>query len=119
MMIKYLEKLSSNESVKLACVAEAKRRLREDKCIVPSSSNACVPRSVLRPNERQASSVINLWMPIGFHPWWHRCVKRAINRANCDNAMRVLLRYAFSSENVKIRRAWKNFLPANQSLFQY
>ena len=57
------------------------------------------------------------WLPIGYHPWWYRQIRKAIACINRDVSINCLLKMAVGSWDLpNIRIAWKNMLPSTDNL---
>lgn len=114
-MLKRIKELSGNKEVESSCVSEVLRRLRVDGCAVPSMQQGSL---MLKRRFSRKASVI-LWLPVSFHPWWYRQVKKALRKFNADLAMSSMLGSAVPSmRNVQVKCAWRNFLPSTESLIQ-
>ena len=115
--------LASDDDVRQHVLNITDARLSFDGCIVPREK----PRDGIfvglrtdRPKFYHSSGSRVLWMPVSYHPWWFRYIKKVVRRVNSDSSLVSLLCSAFGTSNVIIMRvAWKNFLPSNASLLQY
>ena len=87
-------------------------RLRNDGCLLPSLEAG-------RAYAVMGARPFVLWLPLGYHPWWYRKVKKALTRLNCDHGLSNLLSMAVKSwTNPTVRVAWKNMLPSTDKLLQ-
>ena len=107
--------LASRDDVRDECLKEIERRLKNDDCVVPLAG-----RFRQKGPSLQKICSVSLWLPLGYHPWWSRTVKRATFRINHDQGMQHLIRCGLLVDDpVHVRIAWKNFLPCIDSLFSH
>ena len=116
MILRKMAYLSNSHEDAAPYVGEMRRRLLKDGCLVPSllcDSGALA----LRRQPRRAKSI--LWLPLGFHPCWHRQVKKAVARLNNDSSFVSLISMVMPSmDNSVLKLAWRNGLPATSELIQ-
>ena len=97
-------------------------RLRCDGSMVPrakSGGETVVVQCAGKAKLHASNCSRMLWMPVSYHPWWSRYIKKAARRVNEDSYLAVLRGSAFgTSHGFRMRVAWKNFLPSNVSLLQ-
>ena len=118
MMVNRLVSLSSTEEMRELVVKEMLTRLRADGCFVPQTKVLRLSRVCTAKQPSKPCRV--LWLPMPFHPWWYRLLKRAVGRINNDPSLRNLFSAAFESElPFQLRVSWKNYLPANGSLLRH
>ena len=114
MLLKHADELTSSKDALCDYRKVLTDRLICNGCMVPSF-DAC--GSHVRSRNFMPSSIF--WFPVGFHPWWHRQVRRAITRWNRDTTTNQLLLMAVGTwRHPRVRIAWKNMLPSTQSLLQ-
>ena len=110
MMLNRIEALSSSSEAKCEYRIELTKRLMHDGCLIPTVSTF----------SRKVSAVLgarptptNLWLSVGYHPWWYKHVRKMVGRINRDPALRSLLcASSHSFNNPVVRVAWKNMLPS-------
>ena len=91
--------------------------LCRDNCLVPHVQSCCVARGRLRKHGKPDGHI--MWLPLAYHPWWRRVVRRAVARFNRDESMNALLLNANPLwRRLSIRIAWSNMLPKVQTLLQ-
>ena len=117
-MLRRMGLLSNSEQEALAFVEEMTRRLMRDGCLVPpeaaASSSAVGGVRVKRRGQR--GELCTLWLPLRYHPFWNSQVKKATSRFNKERSMASLLSIVPSFQNSTVRLAWKNMLPAVDTL---
>ena len=53
-----------------------------------------------------------VWMPLPYHPMWHRALSKALRALSVEPDMRLLLVLSFKKwAAIKVRPAWSNMLP--------
>ena len=111
-MIKRTDSLTRPKCPEVCSVysSEIRNRLRNDGCFVPA---------VLEGQAKSPSSKLDsLWLPIGYHPWWCKVLKRAIGRFNKDDSVGFLLEMGTSLTRPVVKIAWKNMLPRTDFLLR-
>ena len=93
---------------------ELLKGLRKDGCFLPTIKSA--RDGVV---SKRFSSSLNLWLPLGYHPWWYRQVKRALARMNNDVGLNTLLKMAVKWNLPTVHVAWKNMLPSTDNLLRH
>ena len=111
MMLRRIGALSHSLEAKNEYEIELTKRLENDGCLL-------VPQRVCRVL-RSKPDIFVLWLPVGYHPWWYRKLKRAIARLNRDKGLSCLWNFSnhFVGQPV-VRLAWKNMLPSTDKLLQ-
>ena len=113
MMLQRVPSLSNSDGGVAAYNAELLRRLYNDGCLVHLTHNKNMK------SLKRVSRSSMLWLPMGYHPWWCRQMKRAVSRMNNDASLNSLLRMAVGSGNLPtVRVSWKNMLPSTDTLLQ-
>ena len=114
MMINGIAKVTGNPEVVKEYQDEVRIRLKNDGCFVPTTvdSTQCRKRRCVVPRE-------TVWLPISYHPWWHRSVVKAVRRLNNEPGFAALLEMAMPKHNKTVLKvAWKNMLPSTGELVQ-
>ena len=114
MMLKRVNTLTSSGDAVCEYTDELLKRLREDGCFLPTTKSA--RDGVV---SKRFSSSLNLWLPLGYHPWWYRQVKRALARMNNDVGLNTLLKMAVKWNLPTVHVTWKNMLPSTDNLLRH
>ena len=100
-----MEALSRADVCKEEYRIELITRLKHDGCLLNTSLGA--RRSL------HGKPVFQLWLPLGYHPWWYRKLKCAISSLNKDSGPLSLWNFRENScGTADVRLAWKNMLPS-------
>ena len=112
-LVKRTMSLASKDVIVKPFLEEVSARLRNDGCFVPSFAESSSKMLARKPSARA------LWLPLGYHPWWCKTAKKAVARINKDASFQSLLSMTSPGlAKARIRIAWRNMLPCNQTLFQ-
>ena len=112
-LAKRMGSLASRSAMVQPFLDEMFARLRSDGCFVPAFAESSSKMLARKPSARA------VWLPLGYHPWWCKTVKKAVARINNDTSFQSLLSMASPDlAKARIRIAWRNMLPCNQTLFQ-
>ena len=114
MLFKRAELLTNSSEALCEYKSVLTSRLRNDGCLVPSGMERHRGLSALNCRESKM-----FWLPLGFHPWWYRQVRKALTRMNSNSSLTCLLPMAVKAwKHPRVRLAWKNMLPNTQILLQ-
>ena len=111
-MLERVGGLSSSAEGEDEYQCELIRRLKLDGCNVPSFGSG------ERVSATMGAKPFVLWLPLGYHPWWYKKVKKALWRLNRDASVSVLLDRLFVNGLPSVKVAWKNMLPSTDKLLQ-
>ena len=115
-VVSNIDKITDGD-VALAYKREIMSRLGKDGCVVPGVQPG--QPDFIRVETRLPENSFVCWLPLGFHPFWQRQVKKVVRRVNKDTSLQSLFLNAMpGSECVNIKVAWRNFLPSVQNLIQ-
>ena len=111
-MMRRVEKLTNSHGALVDYKNELLDRLRANDCVLPFSGAGEWGDTIPQKHA--------FWLPLSYHPWWHRQIKRAVSRVNDDGTLNVLLSSSNRRwrENSRVGIAWKNILPTTSSLIQ-
>ena len=112
-MLNRAASLTIGEDAQCGYRSELTNRLINDGCVLPSWTGNVRPRC-----SRAFKDCPVFWLPLGYHPWWDRQIKKAVRRLNKDTSYNVLLQGSVGWQSPVLRLAWKNMLPNTNNLLQ-